>query len=301
MWDTLVSAGRISEADYSEDEKADMIAAYGKIDYRYSLMCYSTTPDALYALTEDTYYTLALQNKLFGEGGEYAPTEETLADYLASYVEDQHVTTVRYILFSSKDANGADMDEDQLAALKAEAENTLAELQALPADQLEDAFVAKQEALNADGNVNTFTFDDSSSLVDGFASAAQSLGVGEMGLSGLTSYGYFIILRYEPDTSSYESDAESNYTESTFDALISQWQEEYQPVQSDKLTNMNALTFFLNLNNLRETIAQSVSAVENEGASASDAEDSTSDAAQAEGDAENTADADQSVSGNDAQ
>ena len=250
-WQAYVSAGLLNEADYTQEQKAEWIQSHGEEFYQHSLLYYATTPDAYQQTYSNLYYCQTLQDTLFGEGGQYAPTQETMADYLQDYITDNGVCWARCILFSTQDC----ADDAAVAEVQAQAQAVYDELAALPADQLSQAFTDKQTQYDKSGYTagEVQHYSNTDSLVDGFYEGIQALEVGQLGMTDKTDYGYFILLR-EPDQPEDLSDeAEEAYVAATFDSLITQWKQEYG-AEAPAL-NVDAQSFFTKLGELQQTLA----------------------------------------------
>ncbi|MBR1781478.1 MAG: hypothetical protein IJ751_08780 [Oscillospiraceae bacterium] len=251
-WDSFVSAGLIDEADYDDAAKAAWIQTEGEQFYEHSMLYFSTTKEAYEQLTWDFCYYSALQESLFGEGGEYAPTEETLADYLQSYISDNGVIWGRCILFSTADC---ETDEDRAAVL-AEAQQTYDQLSVLSGDALEQAFTEQQTAFDKSGytpgEVQHYTNTDS--LVDGYYSGLEALEPGQVGITDLTDYGYFVLLREADNTDDIADTVEQDYIATTYDALVTEWQSDYGVDTDSLLPDLDAISYFTALQALQSTL-----------------------------------------------
>lgn len=250
-WQAYVSAGLLNEADYTQEQKAEWIQSHGEEFYQHSLIYYATTADAYQQTYNNLYYCQTLRDTLFGEGGQYAPTQETMADYLESYIADNGVCWARCILFSTMDC----ADDAAVAEVQAQAQAVYDELSALPADQLSDAFTEKQTQYDKSGYTagEVQYYQSSDSLVDGFYEGIQALEVGQLGMTDKTDYGYFILLREPDQPEDLSATAEDAYIAATFDSLISQWKQEYG-VEAPAL-KVDAEVFFTKLAELQQTLA----------------------------------------------
>lgn len=249
-WQAYLSAGLIDEADYTQEQKAEWIQSHGEEFYKHSLTYYATTPDAYQQTYNNIYYCQTLQDSLFGEGGQYAPTEETMADYLQDYIADNGVCWARCILFSTQDC----ADDAAVAEVQAQAQAVYDELSALPADQLSQAFTDKQSQYDKSGYTagEVQRYQNTDSLVDGFYEGIQALEVGQLGMTEKTDYGYFILLREPDQPEDLSETAEDAYIAATFDSLLSQWKQEYG-VEEPAL-NLDADAFFTKLTELQQTL-----------------------------------------------
>lgn len=249
-WQAYVEAGQINEEDYTQEQKAEWIQSQGEEFYKHSLTYYATTVDGYQQAYNNIYYYNTLQDSLFGEGGQYAPTEETMADYLQSYIEDNGVYWARCILFSTQDC----ADDAAVAEVQAQAQAVYDELSALPAEQLSQAFTDKQSQYDKSGYTagEVQHYQSSDSLVDGFYEGIQALEVGQLGMTDKTDYGYFILLREPDQPQDLEETAKNSYIAATYDSLISQWKQEYGV--GDITLNVTAEDFYNKLAELQQTL-----------------------------------------------
>ena len=270
-WNTYVSAGLINEDDFTDAQKNDWIQEHGTEFYTHSLMYYATTESGYQEMYNNNYYYNALEENLFGEGGSEAPTDETINDYLQSYISDNGIVWARCILFSTQDA----ADDAAVNEVLAQAQAVYDELALLPADQLSQAFTDKQTEYDKSGYTagEVQRYSSSDSLVDGYYSTIAALEPGQIAMTDKTDYGYFIVLREADQPDSLRDSAKSGYIMNAYDNLISQWKDEYGV--SDVSLNIDAAAFFTKLNDLQNILYS----IDNVTAS----NDSTSDSAAASG------------------
>lgn len=270
-WDAYVDAGLINADDFTDEQKADWMQAHGEVFYKHSLMYYSCTTEVYKNVVTNYYLYAALQDSLFGEGGELAPTDATLNDYVQSYIADNGVLWGRCILFSTQDC----ADDDAKAEVKELAQQTYEMLSGLSGDELENAFTEQQSQYDKSGYTagEVQSYSSSDSLVDGFYSGLQALQPGQVGITDETTYGYFVLLREADQPDSLLSDAQSNYISSTYDAKITEWMGEYG-VSADNTTlkDLDVTAFYDKLSGLQTLLqeADTVSAPD-DGTSSADA------------------------------
>lgn len=257
QWSSYVSAGLINEEEFSEEEKAAWIQEHGEALYRHSMMYYGTTEEAYQQVYTTFYYFNTLMDALFGEGGSSAPTEETIADYLQTYITDNGLLWGRCILFSTMDCT----TDEERAEVKAQADEVYAQLSALSGDELSQAFTDLQSQYDGSGytpgEVQQYATTDS--LVDGYYSGLEALEPGQIAMTEelgteAKSYGYFILLREENDTEGIRATVENAYIENTFDSMIAQWRDETDVSYSDAYNALNRLTVFERLSTLQNAL-----------------------------------------------
>ncbi|WP_294551461.1 peptidylprolyl isomerase [uncultured Pseudoflavonifractor sp.] len=127
------------------------------------------------------------------------------AGELAQWASDKGLMQVKHILFKTVDNAGNPLSDEEIAAAKQKAEDTLAQLQA--SDDMENLFDQLMNELSEDGRYADGTLGapdgylfGEGEMVQEFEDAAKSLKEHE--LSGIveTSYGYHILLRLPVDT-----------------------------------------------------------------------------------------------------
>ena len=143
----------------------------------------------------------ALQEQLFPAQDAAALT----AEELAQWASDNGKMHVKHILFNTGDDSGSPLSDEEIAAARQKAEDTLAQLQA--SDDMENLFDQLMNELSEDGRYADGTLGapdgylfGEGEMVQEFEDAAKSLKEHE--LSGIveTSYGYHILLRLPVDT-----------------------------------------------------------------------------------------------------
>ena len=151
--------------------------------------------------TASNFLYVDLQNQLFPAQDAASLTAEELAQWAA----DNGKMQVKHILFKTVDDSGNPLSDEEIAAAKQKAEDTLAQLQA--SDDMENLFDQLMNELSEDGRYadgtlgapDGYLFGDGE-MVQEFEDAAKALKEHE--LSGIveTDYGYHILLRLPVDT-----------------------------------------------------------------------------------------------------
>ncbi|MCD8385151.1 MAG: hypothetical protein LUC39_09405 [Clostridiales bacterium] len=212
-----------------------------------ALLYYTTNAEGLEEAYRESCQATNLQDYLYGEGGEYEPTDETIADY----AEEQGYYTCRYILLYTADLED---DDDGRAAQQEAAQAIYDALQGVSADELEDTFAEYQAESNYDENTDEYTFDSDDSLVDGFRELVETLEVGEVGMTDETDYGYFVILRldYSEDTL---AEIEDDYISDLYNSQIDEWMNAATFETSEALDGMDWQACFERIIALQSAIA----------------------------------------------
>ena len=193
-----------------------------------------------------------MKDGLFREGGEFAATQEDLA----AYAQENDLLCAKHILLMTQDmTTGEALSEADAAAKKAQAEDILAQLQAItdPAE-LEKKFdelmneYSEDTGLTAYPNGYVFTAGE---MVAEFEEATRTLEFG--GVSGIveSSYGYHIILRLDPAES---EEVQTQWQATEMDALVQQWTEEAVIETPETYDGLTTAEFYANLTAYRETI-----------------------------------------------
>ena len=187
----------------------------------------------------------------YTQAGEFDPTDENMADMIQR--EDIH--SCKHILLAfPKNEDGSAVTDEQKAAVKAEADALLADLQAAA-----DPAAAFEEAMNEhsddgrDPETNElykpegYTFlsngvlvDGSSSLVTPFVQAGVALGEGELSQPVETDYGYHILLGQSADN----EETRSLYPNYAMNRRIDQWMAEAQVETTDTYETLDPKAFY---------------------------------------------------------
>ena len=207
-----------------------------------------------------------LQQQLFGEGGEEAPTD---AEVLAYATDELGYYGAKHILFVTVDMNAPVYNEDKslkgfepldeatVAEKKALAEDVLAQIRAAadPAAKFDELMHEHSEdtglATNPDGYVAY-----PGQMVPEFEQGAKALKEGE--ISGLVEslYGYHILMRIPMDPEQFRA----SKTAQLMDQMAGQWLEE-SPIQSnDAFAAIAPVETIDKMTALQETIYNELSA-----------------------------------------
>ncbi len=265
MYAVLAAQAELEGLSLSEEQQSELDAlAETEEDV---LLLNGTTLDGLRGVYTRNYLAQNLQEYLLGEGGTMAPTAETLA----SYAEENGIYTCRYILLSTSDLEEDDTEGRE--AQRQQAQELYDQLSEVSAEELEETFTELQEEYNYDGNTDRYTFDADDSLVSGFREVVAELAPGELGMTEETDYGYFVLLRFEPD----EETVREAYVSETFNAMIDEWLADMDAQTSEALDSLDATGFFERLTELQaflnEQQSESETADDSDAAESEDGED----------------------------
>ena len=187
----------------------------------------------------------------YTQAGEFDPTDEAMADMIQR--EDIH--SCKHILLAfPKNEDGSAVTDEQKAAVKAEADALLADLQAAadPAAAFETAMnehsddgrdPETNELYKPEGYTflsNGVLVDGSSSLVTPFVQAGVALGEGELSQPVETDYGYHILLGQSADN----EETRSLYPNYAMNRRIDQWMAEAQVETTDTYETLDPKAFY---------------------------------------------------------
>lgn len=231
------------------DEQKSELEAYiaQQAEDMNSMTALCTSPEGQGKVYNQYQLALNLQDSLFGDGGEEAVTEETMQDY----VKDNEVYNCRYILFPVTETTAEDSSEvtDDAEEQEKKCKEAYDELSKLKGDKLLTKFEEYQTS-NPDGNTNEFQYDKTQTMTDGFKEAVAALNIGELGMTGRTGYGYFVVLRLEPNTESLKSD----YITERFSAKVDEWMDAATVERADALDALDMEVFLTNMQVLQNTV-----------------------------------------------
>lgn len=247
--------------DEQNAEIQEQMLANGEQTYENQKLLFGLTDETMeFIFAVDSYYNNLLQ-ALTGD-----PTQEDLDAYLS----DNGIFSVKHILLMTVDPAGTpeaqengsyaypSLDEETVAEKKALAEDLLAQLQA--SDDQETLFDELMNEYSEDTGLayypDGYTYDNTTSLVDGFREAALALEPGE--LSGIveTDYGYHIMLRLPVDPEDYRDACR----QSGLNDQINQWLEDAEITPVAAVEALDVSDFFDRYNAWQTAMAQQLDA-----------------------------------------
>ena len=241
------------EAAYDEDLAKAKEELGGDEEYEDFLLSMCITDEGMRDMSTVGVLYNQMKDGLFREGGEFAATPEDLT----AYAEENDLLCAKHILLMTQDmTTGEALPEADAAAKKAQAEDILAQLQAIedPAE-LEKKFdelmneYSEDSGLSAYPNGYVFTAGE---MVPEFEEGTRALDFGAVSGIVESSYGYHIILRLDPAES---EDVQAQWQAGQMDALVQQWTEEAVIETTETYDNLTTAEFYTNLTAYRETIA----------------------------------------------
>jgi len=207
-----------AEAHFGSSEKAE--------HYMWMNM---TTEDFYRKLVESSSLELQLQEKLFGAGGEYEPTDaevlafatDDMGYYGAKHILLMTVNPEEYVYDEVGNPTGyAPLSEDEIARKRADAEDMLKQLRE------SDDPIALFDTLMHEKSEDTglVSYPDGYTAYPGqmvapFEQAAKALKEGEISDIVESDFGYHIILRIPMDPAQFKGD----YIAAQVDELAQQW------------------------------------------------------------------------------
>ena len=206
----------------------------------------------------------ALQEQMFPAQDAAALT----AEELAQWASDKGLMQVKHILFKTVDDSGNPLSDEEIAAARQKAEDTLAQLQA--SDDMENLFDQLMNELSEDGRYADGTLGapdgylfGEGEMVQEFEDAAKALGEHE--LSGIveTSYGYHILLRLPVDTEmareAWASEQDAGISEQ-MNEQMNTWMEEADIQTNDTFASIDPKDYYERLAAYREQLEAANSA-----------------------------------------
>lgn len=257
----------------------------GQEAFELALKEVNRTEDGLRSMYEASNFLYAsLQNQLFPAQDAASLT----AEELAKWASDNGKMQVKHILFKTVDDSGSPLSDEEIAAARQKAEDTLAQLQA--SDDMENLFDQLMNELSEDGRYSDGTLGapdgylfGEGEMVQEFEDAAKALGEHE--LSGIveTSYGYHILLRLPVDTEMAReawAEAQKASINQQMSAQMTTWMDAAVMETNDTFASINPKDYYERLSAYREQLEAANSTTETETDGAATAEPSASPAAE---------------------
>ena len=224
------------EADFAEAE-----AHFGSADKaRYYMWMSMTDEDFYRELVRSSSLETQLQEKLFGVGGEYEPTDaevlafahDELGYYGAKHILLMTVNPEEFVYDDAGNPTGyAPLSEDEIAAKKADAEAMLKKLR----DAKDPITLFDQLMHEHSEDTGLAAYPDGytaypGQMVEPFETAAKALKEGEISDIVESDFGYHIILRTPLDPAQFKGD----YIAAQVDVLAQEWisQSAVEPAQA---------------------------------------------------------------------
>lgn len=199
-------------------------------------------------INEINYYYSRMMDEMYGENAEKLEESEILDE-----AEAQEYLRAKHILISTKAEDGSDLSEEEKQAKKAEAEEILAELQAIEdPGELEarmDELIPEKSA-DANAYVDGYTFLPGE-MVESFETTVKELEPYKVDMTE-SNYGYHIILRLPLSADAIMGFANdgTSYTlaqmmaQTLFDKATTDWAEESEVVFSKEYEDMDFAELF---------------------------------------------------------
>ena len=201
----------------------------------------------------------ALQEQLFPAQDPASLT----AEELAQWASDNGKMQVKHILFKTVDDSGSPLSDEEIAAARQKAEDTLAQLQA--SDDMENLFDQLMNELSEDGRYSDGTLGapdgylfGEGEMVQEFEDAAKALGEHELSDIVETSYGYHILLRLPVDTEmareAWASEQDASISEQ-MNEQMNTWMEEAAIETNDTFASIDPKDYYERLSAYRAQLA----------------------------------------------
>jgi len=201
-----------------------------------------------------------MQEGLFRDGGEYAPTAE---DLIAFATENDYLCAKHILLLTQDQATGQALSDQEIAAKRTDAQAMVDQLKGIqdPAE-LESAFDAlmneKSEDTGLATNPEGYTFT-SGQMVSEFEDATRALDFGQVSDIVESDYGFHIILRLDPAKS---DSLRSEWARQELDKMVDQWVEEAEIEETEEFANLDIETFYNNLTAYKDKLEAASAAAE---------------------------------------
>ena len=207
-----------------------------------------------------------MQEGLFRDGGEYAPTPETLSTFAT---ENDYLCAKHILLLTQDQATGQPLSDEEIAAKRATAEDLLAQLKAVqdPA-QLEETFDTLMKENSEDTGLETnpdgYAFT-AGQMVSQFEDATRALEFGQVSDIVESDYGFHIILRLDPAQAAC---LRSQWAQQELDKLVDQWVDEAEIEETEAFTNLDIEEFYTKLTAYQQSLDAAQTEEEDAGADA---------------------------------
>ena len=244
-----------------EQEIADTIESMGGQEgFELALKANNCSEDNLRGIYETfDFLYVSLQNQLFPAQDPASLT----AEELAQWASDNGKMQVKHILFKTVDDSGSPLSDEEIAAAKQKAEDTLAQLQA--SDDMENLFDQLMNELSEDGRYSDGTLGapdgylfGEGEMVQEFEDAAKALGEHELSDIVETSYGYHILLRLPVDTEmareAWTSEQDASISEQ-MNEQMNTWMEEAAIETNDTFASIDPKDYYERLSAYRAQLA----------------------------------------------
>lgn len=244
-----------------EQEIADTIESMGGQEgFELALKANNCSEDNLRGIYETfDFLYVSLQNQLFPAQDPASLT----AEELAQWASDNGKMQVKHILFKTVDDSGSPLSDEEIAAARQKAEDTLAQLQA--SDDMENLFDQLMNELSEDGRYSDGTLGapdgylfGEGEMVQEFEDAAKALGEHELSDIVETSYGYHILLRLPVDTEmareAWASEQDASISEQ-MNEQMNTWMEEAAIETNDTFASIDPKDYYERLSAYRAQLA----------------------------------------------
>lgn len=240
------------EAEYKEQLDAAKEQLGGEEAYQTYLKRQCLTEEGMQRLSSIGVLYSHMEEGMFREGGEYAPTREELSQYAA----DNGYMYAKHILLMTKDMQtNEDLPDADKEAKKAKAEELAAQLAAItdPAElatTFDKLMNENSEDTGLKSNPDGYTFQ-SGQMVEPFENAVKGQQPGQVSGVVESDYGYHIILTLDPADS---PSILSGWQGQKADEMLNQWMEEAEVETTETYDSLTTADFYEKLTAYRDTL-----------------------------------------------
>lgn len=231
VWNQAVADGYVTESKYSDSEKETWIWDRGREVYADQIKGIGTTDAAYNNILLITRLYEVVMDKLYAKGGEFAPTQEELDQYIA----DNHIVPVRFIYLSSYDESYNSVDQTE------KAQGLIDEIK--KADDKSAKFLELMESdseADFDTYPNGYLASDSDFEIS-IMEKLEALGENEVCLEVLSDdYGWYIFMRTAMD----EEQLMTKYIDYSSDEILNKYLENIELNTTEMYDNLDIDAYY---------------------------------------------------------
>ncbi|MPM05229.1 Foldase protein PrsA [bioreactor metagenome] len=191
-------------------------------------------------LNQVSYLYTHIQDKLYGEGSEKAPTDETMDTYIA----DNHLVQTKHIILLTIDpTTGAALDDKTIAEKKKQIDDLLSQIKKSddPTATFDTLMNKYSEDTGLSSNPDGYVYDsENNNYVAEFVDGTLALDYGEISDVVKSSMGYHILMRVDPDSESLRE----QYVSDQMNTLIQGWLDDAEVKTTDAYDKLDIQAYY---------------------------------------------------------